>query len=211
MRIIAGAYRGRKILGPADEKTTRPITDRVRENVFNRLNSLGMLEPPPPEEGAEQGTGSSSGGWSVLDIFSGTGTLGIEALSRGAAHCTFVDQDRDAVARLEDNLATLDAAEKAHVVHGSALGGYWLNTLAHPPVRLAFVDPPYAMVEQDEGRDSVLALVARLLPVLEEGGVVVVRTPREIELPEVEGMDGPGTANYGTMRVHFYQSPLDEG
>lgn len=196
MRIIAGTHRGRRILPPEDDETTRPITDRVKESLFNRLHSLGMFDEEPS--------------WSVLDIFSGTGTLGIESLSRGASHCTFVDQDRDAVQRIRTNLDTLDLADRAHIVHGSALGGYWLASVPAGSVRLAFVDPPYVMVEEEDTRAQVLALVERLLPVLEEGGVTVVRTPVEVELPEVAGYDGPGVAVYGKMRLHLYQSPLSE-
>jgi 16S rRNA (guanine(966)-N(2))-methyltransferase RsmD len=196
MRIIAGTHRGRPILPPKGDQTTRPITDRVKENLFNRLTSLGMLDASPA--------------WNVLDIFSGTGTMGLEALSRGAAHCTFVDQDRDAVACLTENLGTLGLTGRSHIVHGSALGGYWLASIPDGSVRLAFVDPPYKMVEDDDTRPQVLSLVGRLLPTLEEGGLAVVRTPERIGLPEVAGYDGPAQAVYGKMRLHFYQSPLPD-
>ena len=93
MRIIAGTHRGRTLLAPADAETTRPITDRVKENLFNRLHSLGVL-----------------GYGRVLDVFCGTGSMGLEALSRGADHCTFVDRDRDAIDRLQQNLDTLGIA-----------------------------------------------------------------------------------------------------
>ncbi|XAL97925.1 RsmD family RNA methyltransferase [Phycisphaeraceae bacterium D3-23] len=195
MRIIAGTHRGRRILPPKDDTTTRPITDRVRENLFNRLHSLGMFT-------------EDDGPWSVLDIFSGTGTLGIESLSRGASHCTFVDQDRDIVDLLKQNLAALGETERAHIVNASALAGYWAASLAAGSVRVAFVDPPYRLVEDKATREQVLLLVERLLPTLEAGGVTVVRTPVEVELPEVVGYDGPGVAAYGGMRLHFYQSPL---
>ncbi|MFI4861348.1 MAG: RsmD family RNA methyltransferase [Phycisphaerales bacterium JB063] len=196
MRIIAGTHRGRKILPPKDDTTTRPITDRVKENLFNRLHSLGMFTDDAP--------------WSVLDIFSGTGTLGIESLSRGASHCTFVDQDREIVGLLRQNLATLGETERSHIVNASALAGYWAASLGAGSVRLAFVDPPYRLVEDEATRGQVLALVERLLPTLEEGGVTMVRTPSEVELPEVAGYDGPAVAVYGGMRLHFYQSPLAE-
>ena len=72
MRIIAGTHRGRTLLGPEGDDVTRPITDRVKENLFNRLHSLGVI-----------------GYGRVLDVFAGTGSMGLEALSRGATHCTF--------------------------------------------------------------------------------------------------------------------------
>ena len=194
MRIIAGQHRGRKILPPKDDLTTRPITDRVKENLFNRLHSLGMF--------------TDDGPWSVLDLFSGTGSMGLESLSRGAAHCTFVDQDRDIIDRLKQNLQALGEQERSHVVTGSALAGYWLSALSPGSVRIAFVDPPYRLVEDESTREQVMLLVERLLPAMEEGGVTIVRTPAELELPEVTGYDGPASASYGGMQLYFYQSPL---
>ncbi|MFN3167492.1 MAG: 16S rRNA (guanine(966)-N(2))-methyltransferase RsmD [Phycisphaeraceae bacterium] len=198
MRIIAGEHRGRAILGPADAGTTRPITDRVKESLFNRLTSLGLLQPDG--DNAE---------WAVVDVFSGTGSLGLEALSRGAARCTFVDMDREAVRRLRANIDELGLGDRAQVVQGSALAGYWSAALRPGSVQVAFIDPPYALMEEDKTRRSVLDMVAQLRPILEPGGVAMVRTPREIELPELEPFDGPAAANYGGMRLHFYQAPLE--
>lgn len=199
MRIIAGKHRGRSILGPADTQTTRPIIDRVKEALFNRLGSLGLLQPD-----------GDNTGWSVVDVFSGTGSLGLEALSRGAASCVFVDQDRDAVGRLRENIETLGLEEKSQVVQGSALAGYWMASLRPGSVQVAFVDPPYAMMQEDKPRQVVLDMAVQLLPMMEEGGVVMIRTPREVELPELDAYDGPAAVEYGGMRLHFYQVPLTE-
>ena len=199
MRIIAGEHGGRSILGPADAQTTRPIIDRVKEALFNHLTSLGLLRPDGDNEG-----------WSVVDVFCGTGSLGLEALSRGAASCLFVDMDRDAVARLRENLDTLGLNDRAQVVQGSALAGYWSASLRPGSVQVAFIDPPYAMVEEEKTRQPVLDMVTAMLPVIEPGGVVMVRTPIAVELPELEAYDGPGTAEYGGMRLHFYQAPMQE-
>ena len=76
------------------------------------------------------------------------------------------------------------------------------------PLRLAFLDPPYPLTEDAQTRQQIQALAVSLLPLLEAGGVTVVRTPESIQLPELEGYDGPGVAVYGTMRLHFYQAPL---
>lgn len=198
MRIIAGDHRGRAILGPEDMQTTRPIIDRVKEALFNRLTSLGLLQPDGDH--AE---------WSVVDVFSGTGSLGLEALSRGAARCAFVDQDRDAIGRLNDNLDTLGLADRAQVIQGSALAGYWSASLQPGSIQIAFIDPPYVMMQEDEQREKVLAMIEQTLPIMERGGVVVVRTPVEVTCEEVQGYDGPATADYGGMRLHFYQTPLD--
>ena len=198
MRIIAGEHRGRALIAPADAHTTRPITDRVKESLFNRLTSLGLLMPD-----------GDNPGWAVVDVFCGTGSLGLEALSRGASACTFVDQDRDAVTRLHDNIDTLGLNDRAHVVQGSALAGYWAAALRPGSIQVAFLDPPYAMMLEDKPRTQVLEMLAGLRPIMENGGVVVLRTPVEVELSEIEGFDGPATADYGGMRLHFFQAPLD--
>lgn len=192
MRIIAGTHRGRPLLPPRDAATTRPITDRVKEALFNRLLSLGLL-----------------GEGRVLDVFCGTGSLGLEALSRGAEHCTFVDQDRDAVRRLEENLAALGLADRADVKPTNARSSVWTLALGAESVALAFLDPPYAMVTDDPA--AMDALSAALLPKLEPGGVVVLRTPTGADARELDGYDGPASFRYGGMTLHFYQRPMDDG
>ena len=105
MRVIAGEWRGRKLLAPKND-ATRPTADRTRETLFSMLASrLGSFE-----------------GLHVADLFAGSGALGIEALSRGAAHCLFGEQDRDAIAALKANIAALGAGARADVRAGSVLG-----------------------------------------------------------------------------------------
>ncbi|MEO1235813.1 MAG: RsmD family RNA methyltransferase [Planctomycetota bacterium] len=189
MRIIAGTHRGRPILGPEDDQTTRPVTDRVKENLFNRLQSLGVL-----------------GYGRVIDAYCGTGSMGLEALSRGAEHCTFVDRDRGAIGRLERNLDTLGVGpEQAAVVSGGATPPVWAAPMAEGSVTLVFVDPPYADTGDLTPFDTLLS---SLRPKLEPGGVAVLRTPAGVEPHELPGYDGPATAAYGGMALHFYQSPL---
>jgi 16S rRNA (guanine966-N2)-methyltransferase len=121
MRIIAGAWRGRPIEAPPGT-ATRPTSDRTREALFSMLGSrLGTFE-----------------GLRVADLFAGTGALGLEALSRGAAHCTFVETDRQAIEALRRNVAKLGAGERADVRAQSALYGL------PGPFDLVLVDPPYA-------------------------------------------------------------------
>lgn len=199
MRIIAGSHRGRSILGPVDAKTTRPITDRVKESLFNRLISLGLLQPD-----------GDNAGWSAVDVFCGTGSMGLECLSRGASSCTFVDQDRTAIERLHENIEALGEEARAQVVQGSALAGYWSAALRPGSVQVAFIDPPYAMMEDDDERAKVLGMVQHMRPIMEVGGVAMVRTPVEILCEEVPGYEGPVTTDYGGMRLHFYQAPLPE-
>lgn len=191
MRIIAGQYRKRTLVAPADDLTTRPITDRVKENLFNRLQSLGVL-----------------GYGHVLDLFCGTGSMGLEAISRGATHCTFVDQDRDAIDRLEQNLDALQIdPDHARVVTGNALLPIWSYPVEDGSITLALVDPPY---QYTHDLPPIMDLLKTVHPKLEPGGVAVLRTPAEIECDELEGYDGPASITYGKMTLHFYQTPLPE-
>jgi 16S rRNA (guanine966-N2)-methyltransferase len=122
MRIIAGAWRGRKLEAPAG-LATRPTADRVRETLFSMLVSrIGSFE-----------------GLRVADLFAGSGALGFEALSRGAASATFVDPDRAAVSAIRANGDRLGATDRINVSPGSALA---LPTAE--PFDLIFADPPYA-------------------------------------------------------------------
>ena len=122
MRIIAGQWRGRPLVAPKGD-TTRPTSDRTREALFSMLVSrLGSFE-----------------GLRVTDLFAGSGALGLEALSRGAAHCTFVEQDGAALDALKANIATLNAGLASDVRAQSvmALGP------APAPFDLLLLDPPY--------------------------------------------------------------------
>ena len=123
MRIIAGEWRGRKLQAPAGD-ATRPTADRTRETLFSMLLSrLGSFE-----------------GLAAADLFAGSGALGLEALSRGAASCLFVEQDAAAIRALRANIAALRAQARCEVRAGSvmALGP------TKAPLDLLFLDPPYA-------------------------------------------------------------------
>jgi 16S rRNA (guanine966-N2)-methyltransferase len=135
MRIIAGEWRGRVLRTPVGA-TTRPTSDRTREALFSMLASrLGSFEE-----------------LQVADLFAGTGALGFEALSRGAARCVFVEQDRGALAALESNAATLKAGPRADIRRQSALA-------AIPgPFDLVMLDPPY---DSGLGISALAALLER--------------------------------------------------
>lgn len=129
MRVVAGQFGGRVIASPSD-KTTRPTTDRVRESMFSSLFSrLGAFD-----------------GVTVLDAFAGSGALGIEALSRGAAACTFFEVDAAARKVLEENLASLSLhAPQAHVRAGDVFAAVAGGALCPDgPFGLVLLDPPYA-------------------------------------------------------------------
>ena len=120
MRIVAGELRGRRLAAPAGG-STRPTTDKVREAVFNALASLDLVVDAR-----------------VADLYAGSGALGIEALSRGAAHCTFVERDRGAVAAIDENIATLGLRGRSRVIVGDGIA-----TAPQLDVDLLFADPPY--------------------------------------------------------------------
>jgi 16S rRNA (guanine966-N2)-methyltransferase len=153
MRVVAGELRGRPLLGPKG-LGTRPTSSKVRTAIFNALESLGAVD-----------------GARVLDLFAGSGAMGIEALSRGADHVTFVERDRDALAALRANLDALGLGrERAAVVVGDALGLVAAGRLGGP-FDLAVLDPPYAF----EGWDGLLGSLAADVSVCESG--------REVEPP----------------------------
>jgi 16S rRNA (guanine966-N2)-methyltransferase len=220
MRIIAGTHRGRRYLPPKDEMTTRPITDRVKQSLYDRLWSQGALPEPPegksafrpapqPEdvpEGQEVDADAPDAPepFEVLDIFCGTGSLGLEALSRWSDRCTFVDMDRDAISRLEQNLSDLGLDGKARVVKASALNPVWLSQIKPASINLIFLDPPYVLSEDEDGRKELVALMGELRRVAAPGCFLSHRTAQEVTPDPVEGWDGPESHNYGSMTVHFF-------
>src|SRR5205823_4484527 len=124
MRVIAGSAKGRTLVAPKGD-ATRPATDRIRESLF------AILEP-------------DLAGARVLDLFAGAGTLGIEALSRGALHATFVERTKEALAALRTNLRATGLAERSEVVPASVLA--FLEPRFDSAYDIAFCDPPFADV-----------------------------------------------------------------
>ncbi|MDO8391247.1 MAG: 16S rRNA (guanine(966)-N(2))-methyltransferase RsmD [Actinomycetota bacterium] len=121
MRVVSGEFGGRKLMTP-EGTTTRPTTDKVRQAVFNSLTSMGVVE-----------------GAVVADLYAGSGALGIEALSRGAEKCLFVERDRSALHALRGNIAALGLDDRAAVYATDVLA--WVPAMRG--VDIAFADPPY--------------------------------------------------------------------
>ncbi len=131
MRIIGGEFRGRRLESPAKDQEIRPTSDRVRESLFNVLAHTNFK------------FGNSADGVSgaiVLDVFCGTGALGLEALSRGAAHAVFMDKSPQSIRLCGQNIATLKLEQKSRVLRSDALN----PVLAIQAADLIFMDPPYA-------------------------------------------------------------------
>lgn len=149
---MAGTAKGRRIQAPAGS-SARPTADRVREATFNALGSLGAL------------------GGSALDLFAGSGALGIEALSRGASWATFVDDDARALDTVWANLVTTDLADRATIVRDDAM-----RFVGRSPGRvdLALLDPPYDHTD-DRWAELLVALDAEH---------AVIESDREVPVPE---------------------------
>lgn len=212
MRIIAGTHRGRRYLPPKDEKTTRPITDRVKQSLFDRLWSLGVMPdvPDPKLPPSRQDPDVPVEPFEVLDIFCGTGSLGLEALSRGATRCTFVDMDRDIIGRLEQNLTELGLKDPARVVKASALNPVWLAQLKPESIHLIFLDPPYALAEDEQGAQDLAKLMQELHRVATPDCFLSFRTETGTTPQPVEGWDGPTSHAYGSMTLHFFEkAPIE--
>jgi 16S rRNA (guanine966-N2)-methyltransferase len=167
MRVVAGEAKGRRLVAPAG-RATRPTSDRVREAVFSSLGSLGGVE-----------------GAAVVDLFAGSGALGIEALSRGAAHAIFVEQDRQATVTIRANLAATGLADRATVVGDDVLR--WVGAQRERRVDLVLCDPPYAF-------DQWPVLLAGLYPLT---SMIVVETGADLDLDLGSGWEILRAKRYG--------------
>ena len=153
MRVIAGEFKGRRLKTPTWDGL-RPTSDKLRETLFNVL--------APRIEGAR-----------VLDHFAGTGAIGIEALSRGAAHVTFVERDARALKLIGENLRTCGVSDRYAIIHA-------LRTLAAGSIDLAVLDPPY-----DE--PDLPAVIAAVESLIAPGGLLVLEHARRRPAPERVG------------------------
>lgn len=143
IRVVSGEFGGRKLVVP-DGLSTRPTTDKVRQAVFNSLDSAGLID-----------------GAAIADLFAGSGALGIEALSRGAESCVFVERDRAALRALRANIDALGLQQRATVVTTDVPA--WVPALRG--VDLALIDPPYEF----DGWDQLLTVLRVPCAVAEAG------------------------------------------
>jgi 16S rRNA (guanine966-N2)-methyltransferase len=187
MRVTGGRLGGRRLVAPPSG--VRPTADRVRESLFARLTDLDGVR--------------------VLDLYAGTGALGIEALSRGAAHAVFVERSNASLSALRRNLRALDLDAQARVVRGDVRGA--LRRLAGDGLRfdLVLADPPYD--------DPAVAAPLELLVsggLLAPGATVVVERSRRHPLPPVAGLVSRETRRYGDTELEWLeveQPAADEG
>lgn len=178
-RIIAGELGGRRIDVPA--RGTRPTSDRVREAMFSRLDHQDVLE-----------------GARVLDLYAGSGALGIESLSRGASEATLVESASSAARVLQANVRTLGLGDRARVVKEKVLS---YLTRVDQTWDVAFLDPPYDIARADL-QAVLVALESRLAP----GAAVVLEwTPRAGDAPWPAGIEADRHKDYGDTRLHWAQ------
>ncbi len=179
--------RGRKLLGPPG-LGTRPMTGLAKKSLFGML--AGRLA-----------------GATVLDLYSGTGTLGIEALSRGAARVCFADCNRAVVNRLRRNIETCGAAGVSTIWAGNIEShlGEWLGELDRL-VDVAFVDPPYPSARRWRWDRIIAKVFVPLAEGLADDGVVVLRLPDDITAPQTLGpLNRQRIKTYGQMTIAFYE------
>lgn len=176
MRIIAGEWRGRKLTAPRGD-ATRPTADRTRETLFSMLTSrLGSFED-----------------LRVADLFAGSGALGLEALSRGAAHCLFVEQERGALDAIKGNIAHLDCRQRTAIEAGSVMG----LRAASAPYDLLLADPPYRTGAGEVALDRLLRLGW-----IGEATWIALETAFDEE-PEIAGLEVEATRKVGKAKLHI--------
>lgn len=176
MRVIAGKYRGRTLKGPK-HKGVRPTADRIKEAMFNIL-------------------GAKIQGAAFLDLFAGTGSIGIEALSRGADNVVFADQNFLSVKLIQQNLKLLRADEKARILHLSFERAIDLLVKENTRFDLIFLDPPF------EG-GILIEAIQRILDrgLIKSEGIIIAEHPRKfiLNIPELQGE----TRTYGDICLTF--------
>lgn len=182
--MIAGSAKGHRLKTPT--VGTRPMTDRMKEALFSTLGEVG--------------------GTKVLDLYAGSGALGLEALSRGGAHSTFVESARDAVVKLEQNVETTGFADASEIIWAEVR-----STLSRPAthrVDLIFLDPPYSAAFSDVRRDLEAIVMGGFLA--DEGRIVVHRPMKEKRL-DVFGLDLMWERDYGQAHIYIFCHEDDEG
>ena len=183
MRVITGSARGRR-LGELKGMETRPTTDKVKESIFNCIQ-FDVADAR------------------VLDLFAGTGQLGIEALSRGAKSALFVDKRADAVKLVRENLALCHLEENAQVICGDSLAALGTQSGRFD---IIFLDPPYA----DDLLERAVAHIARF-DILAPDGIMIAESPAEKELPKLSAPYRVAREyRYGRIKVTLYRRDGEE-
>lgn len=177
MRVITGSARGKR-LRELPGLDTRPTTDRVKEGLFNIIQF--DIE-----------------GRRVLDLFAGTGQLGIEALSRGAAYCDFVDAAPAAMRIVKENVSACRVEDRA-AFHQKDFAAF-LKT-ARGRYDLIFLDPPYASENLERALETITEI-----DIVSGNGIIICETPADHVLPELPGYEKSGDYRYGKIKLTLYR------
>ena len=174
LRIISGVFGGRKIETSGSFKT-HPMGDRVRSSLFNILGDISGL--------------------TVLDAFAGNGSLGLEAMSRGADSVVFIERDRTAQRTISHNITSLDVGDRAKLIKTSV--GAWSATSSDEKFDIIFADPPY--------NDLQLSTVFQLKNHLNPKGLMILSYPGRESAPTVNGVVVVDNRSYGDAALAFYR------
>jgi 16S rRNA (guanine966-N2)-methyltransferase len=184
MRIIAGSKKGMKLLSP-NTQSSRPITDRFKESLFSVLYKYGLPN-----------------GAKVADLFCGVGSLGLEALSRGAEFVTFVEKDPEIIAILDKNIERAGFSEESKVIRANAFKIGAAVGSGMEIYGLVFVDPPYAAAMNVQPDSPLGGLLELLGDQVTADGIVIVRTSGDVTLLERYGLfQVTERRKWGTMAV----------
>lgn len=173
MRIIAGKLGGRQFSSPQGHRT-HPMSDKMRGALFNTLGDISGL--------------------TLLDAFAGSGALGFEAISRGAAHVTLIDNDRHAQQTIAQNITELGVKEQTKLTQASL--GAWLST-TNQQFDIILADPPYDKVQGE--------LLEQLADRVTPGGIIVFSLPPKTELELSDSYEPAAKKDYGDATLHFYR------
>jgi 16S rRNA (guanine966-N2)-methyltransferase len=188
MRIIAGSKRGMKLLSPKTQ-VSRPITDRVKESLFSVLYTYDL-----------------PGDATVADLFCGVGSLGLEALSRGAKSVTFVEKDPVIIETLRKNIQKAGFVKDSRAIRTNAFKAGEAHGFAEERYNLVFVDPPYAAARNVEPGSPLSDLLIALGERVSDDGIVIVRTSRDVSLLEQYGpFRIVERRKWGTMAVAIFR------
>ncbi len=175
VRVIAGKFGGRVLDAPG-RRTTHAMSERVRNALFNSL-------------------GDETQGARVLDAFAGSGSIGIEALSRGASHATFIEKDRIAAKIIGNNIKMLNAQEYTTLIATTV--NNWIETNPNEKFDIIFADPPY--------HDTQFSTVSKLLGLLKPNALMVLSHPGKGEVPSKTGVVVVDNRSYGTVVLTLFR------
>lgn len=191
MRVISGSAKGRKLKAPPG-LDTRPITDMIKGALFNIW-------------------GSKVEGSKLLDLFAGSGSVGIEALSRGAKKVIFVDKSNQAVRVIKENLSHCGFEKVGHVYHGDIFQALGVLARQGELFDLIYIDPPFT---NSQIFSEVMELLDRT-DIYGENADIVLRTPRKMEMPSFTRLKKYRHKSYGESSLHYYcrqeEDPKDDG